>query len=158
MLLQLLGLSVNWRRAAALGAAGVVVVLVGLCYLQSVALARDVVVYHNPRIIDRVRVVRVEGPVRIVSRVIETPNRRESVIEEDRGPVTVVIDSAHISEPIFPPAPRLNRWLAGISANPSDLRESRYFGAWGGYSWGNRLDLMAGVNGGRPGVMVVARF
>lgn len=134
------------------------VLLLIYCYLQHVALAQLQVVYKNPAIVHQVRTVRVEGPVRIVTRVVETPGRVERETVEERGPVSVVQDSLNVQVPVFPPAPRTDRWLAGISANPFDYRDSRSLGAYVGYGFRNRLDLCGGVSSGRPAVLVMLRF
>lgn len=149
---------VRWRVVAKWGAAGAFVLLLIYCYLQHVALATAELAYKNPRIIEHTRTVRVEGPVRIVTRVVETPGRVERVTVEDRGPVSTTRESLSVREPVFPPAPRLNRWLAGAGMAPFDYRETRYWAGYAGYSWGNRIDLMGGVASGRPAALVIFRF
>lgn len=143
-----------WRYGVAVG----VLLLIVYCYLQHVALAQNQLVYKNPAIIHQVRTVRVEGPVRIVTRVVETPGRVERETVEERGPVSVVNDSFTAQTPVLPPAPKLSRWIAGIGANPFDYRDSRYWSAYGGYSFGGRLDLCGGVHGGKPSALVFIRF
>lgn len=149
---------VRWRAVAAWGAAGAFVLLLIYCYLQHVALAQNQLVYRNPAIIHQVRTVRVEGPVRIVTRTIETPGRVERVVTEERGPVSVVKESLNVQTPVFPPAPRSDRWLAGIAGNPFNYRESRYWAGYVGYSFRNRLDLLGGVANERLSLLVVIRF
>lgn len=151
-------LGVRWRAVAAWGVAGAFVLLLIYCYLLHVALAQVQVVYKNPAIVRQVRMVRVEGPVRIVTRTIETPGRVERVVTEDRGPVSVVNESLMVQTPVFPPAPRLDRWLAGISVNPFDYRDSRSWGAYAGYGFRNKLDVMAGYSDSSPKAMIVLRF
>jgi hypothetical protein len=80
--------------------------------------------------------------VRIVTRVVETPGRVERETIEERGPVSVVQESLRVQTPVFPPAPRSDRWLAGISANPFHYRESRSWGAYAGYGFRNILSLI----------------
>jgi hypothetical protein len=143
---------------AAWGAVGAFVLLIIYAYLQHVALAKNQLIYRNPAIIKQTRIVRVEGPVRIVTRVVETPGRVERETVEERGPVTVVKESLHTQTPVFPPAPRSDRWLAGISANPFDYRDSRAWGAYVGYCFRNRLDIMGGVSNGRPSALLMLRF
>lgn len=149
---------IGWKRVGVIGAAGAFVLLLIYCYLQHVALKQNQLIYQNPAIVERVKTVRVEGPVRIVTRTIETPGRIERVVTEDRGPVSVVSDSSHVSTPVFPPAPRSDRWLAGIAGNPFNYRESRYWAGYVGYSFRNRLDLLGGVANERPSFLVVIRF
>lgn len=149
---------IGWKRVGAIGAAGVFVLLIIYCYLQHVALKQNQLIYQNPAVVERVKTVRVEGPVRIVTRTIETPGRVERVVTEERGPVSVVKESLNVQTPVFPPAPRSDRWLAGIAGNPFNYRESRYWAGYVGYSFRNRLDLLGGVSRERPSLLVVIRF
>ena len=136
---------------------GVFLVLV-YCYLQHVALKQNQLVYRNPSIVRQIRTVRVEGPVRIVTRVVATPGRIERETVEERGPVSVVQESLRVQTPVFPPAQKTDRWLAGIAINPFDYRDSRSWGAYVGYGFRNRLDLCGGVSNGRPSALVMLRF
>ena len=136
---------------------GVFLVLV-YCYLQHVAQKQTQLVYRNPTIVRQIRTVRVEGPIRIVTRVVETPGRIERETVEERGPVSVVKESLTAQTPVFPPAPRSDRRLAGISANPFDYRDSRSWGAYAGYGFRNRLDVMGGYSDGNTKAMIILRF
>ena len=149
---------VRWRAVAAWGAVWAFVLLLIYCYLQHVALAQNQLVYRNPAIIKQTRIVRVEGPVRIVTRVVETPGRIERETIEERGPVSEVHESATVSVPVFPPSLRSDRWLAGISVNPFDYRDSRSWGAYVGYGFRNRLDLCGRISRGQTSVLIIARF
>ncbi len=149
---------IGWKRVGLIGAVAVFVLLIIYCYLQHIALKQNQLIYQNPAIIERVRTVRVEGPVRIVTRTIETPGRVERVVTEERGPVSVVKESLIAQTPVFPPAPRLDRWVAGIGVNPFSYRDSRYWAGYAGYSFNNRFDLLGGVSGGRPAVLFTIRF
>lgn len=153
-----LAVGIRWRVVGRWGAAVAFVLLLIYCYLQHVALAQNQLVYRNPAIIHQVRMVRVEGPVRIITRVVETPGRIERETVEERGPVSTVKESLMVQTPVFPPATHASRWIAGIGANPFSYRESRYWAAYGGYSFGGRIDLCGGVNSGRPAVLVMVRF
>lgn len=149
---------VRWRAVAAWGAVWAFVLLLIYCYLQHVALAQNQLVYRNPAIIKQTRIVRVEGPVRIVTRVVETPGRIERETIEERGPVSEVHESATVSVPVFPPSLRSDRWLAGISVNPFDYRDSRSWGAYVGYGFRNRFDICGGISRGKTSVLIIARF
>ena len=72
---------INWRRVLAISGLGVIVVLALWVRLQSIVLAREQLVYLHPRVENHVRVVRVEGPVRIVTRIVKTEGREETVRE-----------------------------------------------------------------------------
>ncbi len=128
------------------------------CYLQHVALKQNQLIYKHPAVFQKTRIVRIEGPVRIVTRVVETPGRVEGETVEERGPVSTTEDSSVVQAPVFPPSKRSDRWLAGISANPFDYRDSRSWGAYVGYGFRNRLDICGGVANGRPSALVVLRF
>lgn len=151
---------VNWRRVLGLGATALIVVLVLYVRLQQIALEQARVIYQNPRKVEKVRVVVVRGPVRIVTRTIKEPGgREETVREETQGPVTEVTDTVKITEPVMPTVLRSDRWLVGFSLDPLHYRDRADSTAWAGYSFRNRLDLCAGVRGrGRPGVLVMVRF
>jgi len=149
---------IGWKRVGAIVATGAFILLLIYCYLQHVALKQNQLIYQNPAVVERVKTVRVEGPVRIVTRTIETPGRIERVVTEDRGPVSVVKESLIAETPVFPTAPRSDRWLAGIAGNPFSYRDSRYWAGYAGYSFRNRLDILGGVNSGRPSMMFVIRF
>lgn len=153
-----LAVGIRWRVVGRWGAAVAFVLLLIYCYLQHVALAQNQLAYRNPAIIKKIRIVRVEGPVRIVTRVVETQGRIERETIEERGPISVVQDSLNAQFPVFPPAPRSDRWLAGIAINPFDYRDSRSWGAYVGYGFRNRLDLCGGVANGRPSALVTLRF
>jgi len=153
-----LAVGIRWRVVGRWGVSVAFVLLLIYCYLQHVSLAQNQLVYRNPAVIKQTRIVRVEGPVRIVTRVVETPGRIERETIEEHGQVSEVHESATVSVPVFPPAPRSDRWLAGISANPFHYRESRSWGAYAGYGFRNRLDVMAGYSDGSPKAIVVLRF
>ncbi len=158
MLPLLLINSIRWRPILRVALCMAVFFLCVYCYLQHVALKQNQLVYKNPAVFQKTRVVRVEGPVRIVTRVVESPGRIERETVEERGPVSVIRESQMTQTPVFPPAPRSDRWLAGVSANPFAGQDSRSWAGWAGYSFRNRLDLCGGVSDGRPAVLVMLRF
>lgn len=149
---------INWRRVLAISGMGVIVVLALWVRLQSIVLAREQLVYLHPRVENHVRVVRVEGPVRIVTRIVKTEGREETVREEVRGPVVSTTESVHIETPVFPP-PRPHRWVAGTSLLDFRPGDRTRWTAWTGVSVGGRLDLCIGVTGRlHTGAMVLYRF
>lgn len=158
MIPALLLSKVNWRRVLGLGATALIVVLVLYVRLQQIALEQHMIIYKNPRRVEKVRVVVVRGPVKIVTRVIKEPSgREETVREETHGPVTEVTDTVKISEPVLPPAARSDRWLVGLAVDPANHRDRS--AVYAGYSFRNRLDLCAGVNERlRPELLVMVRF
>lgn len=153
-----LAVGIRWRVVGRWGVAVAFVLILIYCYLQHVALAQNQLVYRNPAIIKQTRIVRVEGPVRIVTRVVETPGRVERETIEERGPISVVQESLIVKTPVFPPSLKSDRWLAGIALNPFDYRDSRSWGAYVGYGFRNRLDVMGGYSDGSPKAMLILRF
>ncbi len=159
MLPLLLINSIRWRPILRVALCMAVFLLCVYCYLQHVALKQNQLVYMNPAIVRQIRTVRVDGPVRIVTRVIETPGRIERETVEERGPVSVVQDSLSAQFPVFPPAPRSDRWLVGLSIDPLSFKDSQRFGGYIGYGFFNRLDLLCGYSeNDKPVAMIVFRF
>jgi hypothetical protein len=158
---------INWRRAAALGGAGAVLVVIAYVWVQGLNLARErqrteqlLAAYRNPRIIQKTRTVTVVGPVRIVTRVVELPGRKETTTTEERGAVVNVANAEAVNEPVFPaPAARAGGWLTGVSAQPFHRGERDGRVAWGGYSIGGRLNVCAGISGApRAELLVLWRW
>lgn len=151
---------VNWRRVLGLGATALIIVMALYVRLQQIALEQARVVYQNPRKVERVRVVVVRGPVRIVTRTIREPGgREETVREETHAAVTETTDVVKISEPVMPTALRSDRWLAGFAIDPFNYQDRGAAAAYAGYSFRNRIDLCVGVNGKkRAQVLVMVRF
>ena len=158
MLPLLLLNSIRWRPILRVALSMAVFLLCVYCYLQHVALKQNQLVYKHPAIFHKTRVVRVEGPVRIVTRVVETPGRVERETVEERGPVSVVNESLNAQAPVFPPAPRSDRWLAGIAINPFAYRDSRQLSVYGGYGFKNRLDLLGGYSDDKFVALAIFRF
>lgn len=105
---------------------------------------------ENPRTIEVVKVVRVEGPVKIKTVVVERPTgEKETTTTEERGETTEVVDSMDKSEPVplsvLAPALRSDRWLVGTSLRNFSPRSYENWGIWGGYSFRGRVDLLFGV-------------
>ncbi len=149
---------VRWRPILRVALSMAVFLLCVYCYLQHVALKQNQLIYKHPAVFQKTRIVRIEGPVRIVTRVVETPGRVERETVEERGPVSTTEDSSVVQAPVFPPSKRSDRWLAGISANPFDYRDSRSWGAYVGYGFRNRIDLLCGYSNDNPSMVVIFRF
>ena len=161
--LRVLGLNlgldqVDWKRVAKIGGVAAIVVLIVFAYLQHVALEKMEFAYKNPAIQEHVITRREIGPVRIVTRTIQTPGRTETVHEEFHDPIKENIASDISKTPVF--APRQDRWLVGGTLiQPLTGGRVREKGLQFGYSFENRLDILGGVFDG-PGVSVgiVVRF
>ena len=137
---------IRWCSILRVALSMAVFLLCVYCYLQHVALKQNQLIYKHPAVFRKTRIVRIEGPVRIVTRVVETPGRVERETVEERGPVSTTEDSSVVQAPVFPPSKRSDRWLAGISANPFNYRDSRAWGAYVGYGFRNRIDLLCGYS------------
>jgi hypothetical protein len=122
-------------------------------------------VYSNPKTVEKIVVNRVEGPVRIVTVIKETPTgEKETTIREERAQIVETTGELKTSEPV--PIvktigdSRRNRWLAGVGL--LDLSSERRPMALGGLSFGNKLDLIYGgrLDRGRleHAAFFVARF
>lgn len=147
-LLQLFRLSladVSWKRVAGIGAIAAVILLVWYTYLQGVALRRAEVAYAHPATTESHHHEKTTGPVIIKTRVVVVPGRTETIREEVRMPTFETWDFTKTSTPVFPPAPRADRYLVGGFALQGGPRMGgREYGVQVGYSFSNRLDLYLG--------------
>jgi len=107
------------------------------------------VVYANPKTVTVVKTVKVAGPVRIVTKIVERPTgERETTVTEDRGQVVETRGSMSKKEPVSldialrPPV--RDRWLAGIGNRDFAFRSWENYSAWGGREMG-RLVALAGI-------------
>lgn len=160
MLNLLLGTKVNWRRVLGIGTAAVVVVLIAQVRLQQIALDRAELAYKNPRRVEIVRTVKVEGPVRVVTRIVREPSgRTEETREEVRGTVVTTNASEFRIEPVFESAARASGWVTGgglMGLAPWQTHDVEFCG---GYRFGGRLDVLGKVNGaGRGGFLLLWRW
>lgn len=143
----------------AVGAAAALAVLAAWVWILSKTLAAQELAYKHPKTEERVRVERVEGPVRTRTVIVEVNGRKETVIEELRGPIIETRDALRISEPVFAPAAKAPRWIIGAGLDPFSYADFRRWEVLGGYSFLNRLDLVAGVTGrGQARLQVQLRF
>ena len=114
--------------------------------------------YTHPRVAYRNKIVRVVGPVRIVTRTIKTPDREEIVTDELRGAVFENIEREGVREPVFKTR-TMSPWLIGAGLASFKTREKASWTLYGGRSIANRLDLLAGVSGaGKLNFVALWRF
>lgn len=143
----------------------VVIYCVTMWHQSSVELKKAQVVYAHPQIKTVEHIVYREGPVHIVTKIVEVPGgQKETVITEDRAPVTNEIVSSSTSTPI-PLAvaliePRTDRYLVTLGMNrlTADFDGKALFV---GYGFKNRLDVQVGGvehNGFSPWVLATIRF
>lgn len=162
---------IGWRGAGE--AAGVLVFMLILAQMQAshngkveaqCEVERLRLAYQNPRKRATREVVTIAGPTRIITRTIERAGgEKETTIEETRGPVATTEKDAASSEPIALAAllaQREDRWLISFGLNrlTKDVSGKALLA---GYSWGNRLDLQAGIiddDRARPWILATVRF
>lgn len=103
---------------------------------QKVA-ARDAIIAARPATEEEVREIRVEGPVRVVEKIVAG-----EVVEREtmREVVRVERDSSRSETPACPPAPRPKTRYAGLAAAPDAWRRPRVSA---GLTLADRLDLGA---------------
>lgn len=145
-----------WR----VGVVAMLAALIGLGlydYGLQLQLKKAEVVYKNPERIVQIKKVRVEGPTRIVTRVVEVAGRKETTTEEVRGAVMETSGTTTIERPIL--AARTSGWVAGGGCDRWKPSKAPDFALYGGYRVGGRLDLLGRVNGaGNAGFVVLWRF
>ncbi len=124
--------------------------------------ARQKLVYENPAVKIVEKIVRVQGPVRVITRVVQKPGETVTIVEERRGEVVESSESGHESRPVpireaMAPA-RADRWLAGIQVDDLRFRDSRGYTALAGYSFRNRVDVLGGWGGDGGKIQLGIRF
>lgn len=159
LLFRLRSLGVNWWRVGGLAGGAALIALALYVRLQDIELGKDRVVYQNPRRVVQTRYIRVEGPVRTVTRVVETPGRKETTTEEVRAPVTIVSGTDTLQEPVLPPPARTSGWVLGAGLDGWTPYQTKDIGLYGGYRFFGRLDLLGRVSGqGKAGWVALWRF
>lgn len=147
------------------GMSVVVIYCVTMWHQSSVELKKAQVVYAHPQIKTIEHVVYREGPVHTVTKIVEIPGgEKETIITEDRAPVTSDVSISSSSTPV-PLAvalvePRTDRYLltVGINRLTADFDGKAMFV---GYGFSNRLDVQVGGvehNGFSPWVLATIRF
>ncbi len=153
--------SLGWRGALGLGLAGGLVALALTCWRQRLELGKLRLAYEHPKVVEVVRTVRVEGPTRVVTRVVREPSgREETTREEVTGPVVTTRDGSRTAEPIFAPAARTSGWVTGVEGAPwRRPLQTRDVALHGGYRFGGRLDVIGRVNlKAEPSLVVLWRW
>lgn len=151
-----------WREGAIGALVLAVVVAVFLWERDRRELERVRLVYENPRVKIVEKVVKVQGPVRVVTRIIEKPGEVVTIVDERRGEVSETTGSDRETAPvpieIAMKPHRSDRWLVAAQVDDGRFREAKGYSALVGYGWNNRVDVLIG--GGAEGVklQVVARF
>lgn len=100
-------------------------------------------IYENPAVIRQVRIQRVEGPVRIVERIVEKPGEKVTERTETREVVTENKDTDRSKTPFITIATG-REYILGLSWRTSLTRNGTL---WAGASVLRGLDLLAGVGG-----------
>jgi hypothetical protein len=152
--------NLGWRRALALFGGGVLLALALQCWRQRQELQRLRLAYDHPKTVEVVREVRVQGPERVVVRVVREPSGRvETTSEVTRGPVVTTRDGAKTSEPVFEQPARTSGWILGGGADGWTPYQTKDVAFYGGYRFGGRLDILGRVTGAaRAGLVILWRF
>lgn len=131
----------------------------GYIYKQYTELKIAKEVYNNPQIKEVIREVKVTGPVRIEYRTIKEKGEKE-IVEKIiyRESEAMVKETEREEKPVFAGVSRSNRYLLGFSNRNFSFRESDNYTYWGGYSFGNRLDVLGGVSRTDTHIQCIARF
>lgn len=124
---------------------------------------------QNPKVVEVVKTVKVSGPTRTIYKYRQAPDgSTEMESEEIAYGWSEDTETGKTSEPVAletiaptPGAKRADRWLLGLDLRDFSPRSSESWTAYAGYSFRNRLDVLAGArmdDGVEPHVMVVGRF
>lgn len=155
-----------WRE----GAIGVLVLAISYISLQwkqtDAELKKAKLAYENPATKETVRVVEVKGPVRVEYRTIEKPGGERIIWknvyrDEVKKETNTVKDSAPVPVKDITAPVRTDRWLLGVSNRSFTFQQIDHYGAWGGYSWRNRADVLLGFEknaGAEAHLLFVWRF
>jgi hypothetical protein len=157
-MLPLLALSkINWWRVGVFGTVAIIIVMFLHTWGQGIDLAKARAAYEHPRVVTVYKKVRVQGPVRIVTRTIEVPGRKEVVSDELRGGFSEVLGADTLSEPVLSAA-RTDRWLVGVGPSWRYNEAVEWNGVFG-RSFSNRVDIQGEISQkARVGARVVFRF
>jgi len=158
--------SFNLNKAVHTASAVVILILITCIYKLHVEVTEAKLVYSHPQTINHTKTVTVEGPVRIVTKIVQLPSgEKETTITEDRAPVVEKVETSS-STTIVPLAVALapareDRYLLGaglLDFSPKDFHAYRMYA---GYSFKNRVDVFYGIgedDGIRQSVNVIFRF
>ena len=144
----------------------VIITLVTFIYKLHVQVTEAKLVYSHPDVVIKTNTVRVEGPVRIVTRIVELKDgEKETTITEDHAPVVEKVDvsSSTIVVPLSVALEfkRSDRYLLGAGLLDFSPNTYRSYRMYGGYSIANRVDFLygIGIDGGiKQSVSVIFRF
>lgn len=135
----------------------VVLALAAAVKIQNDQLATAKEVYRNPRVVTQTRVVKVSGPIRVVTRIVERPGVKESTTVEERGQVVESSgqssDSSPISLAVALAHPNPNKWILGVGNRNFSYRSWENYSLWGGREFG---PLVIEAGAGRRSVELVA--
>lgn len=168
--------SLKWIRASRIEAAIIVFLLI-FCWVQSnrfriaqkqLGTAQEAL--KHPQVVEKVVKITVAGPTRVITKIVEKPTgEKETVTDEVHFGEMEYSGEQNESRPVgldeligaTSVKARTDRWLLGISNRNWAPRDIGHYGLWGGYSFRNRLDLLAGAINSHKAefhLLVVARF
>ncbi len=120
--------------------------------VQRVQLETAQVSLLHPKTVEVVRVVKVSGPTRTITKVVELPSGvKETTTEEQTDGTQEDWGTERASSPVAVDAvaptksPNQNRILVGVSNRNLSLGRPLSYGLWTGYSLANRVDFLVGL-------------
>lgn len=133
-------------------------------YRQRQEVKKIQAVYQNPQIKTIEKIIKVAGPIRIVTRIIERPGVKETTVSEIHEPIIETIEASHETKPtpvnqVMTPY-RTDRYLLTVGINrltPNIDGKALFIG----YGFKNRLDIQVGGvehDGFSPWLLTTVRF
>lgn len=147
--LALPALAKNWKAVGVGTLIIVAVIEAGAIRKLLGDLEKARIAYENPKTVEVVKTVRVEGPVRVRTVVVERPGgERETTTVEERAEVRESSDASLLKEPVpFDRIVSQRKVRFVVAADLRDLEASNFeaWTAYAGVSLANRVDLLAGA-------------
>lgn len=140
----------------------VVLALAATVKIQRDQLAMAKVVYAHPQVVQSLRIVKIAGPVRIVTRIVERPDSaKETIVVEERGQAVETLGRTSESTPVplavaLAPANR-DRWLCGLGNRNFSYRSLDQYSVWGGREIGPFV-VQAGLGHRSIETVLMVRF
>lgn len=164
-------------KKVAYGLGGILVVFILLSFSQYQELKTErarlqvaETALKNPKVVEVVRTVKVAGPVHTIYKFLEKPDGTKEVQADEmaygyseEAETAKQSEAQKVADIEAPPASaRADRWLLALDLRNFAPNTYTSYTAYVGYSFRNRVDLLAGAgmrdDRVEPHVMAVARF